>query len=94
MCEKYGLVYLKLRGLCLNSNIDTYWVTDTHKGLFKMHGIIGSEISYEFELNSWMLIVYSRPKTTLATSSLSYHTFVMGKSQWSVVNDTKGKTIF
>ena len=81
---------MKLRGLCPDSNIESHWVTDTDKALFIMYGTVGSEISYDMDSNGWKLRVFSRKEKTLATSLSSYHSFIMGKSQWSVVNDTKG----
>ena len=81
---------MNLRGLCPDSNIDSYWVTDSEKGLFKMYGIFSSEISYKPELKSWKLNAFAKKENTVATSPTSFHSFLMGKSQWSVVNDTTG----
>ena len=90
MCEKYGTVYLKLRGLCEDSNIDTYWVPGTDLSLYKLYGTVSSEIGFQAEKSNWKLTVFSRTEKTVATSQLTYHSFAMGKSLWLVVNDSKG----
>ena len=89
-CEKYGNLFLKLRGLCPESNIDKFWVPDMETSLFMLRGITGAEIRFFREKNRWQLTVFGRKEDTVATTSSSYHSFVMGKSQWSIVNDIKG----
>ena len=90
-CEKYGKLYLKLRGLCPDSYIDKFWVPDTEKGRFMLRGITGAEIRFSKVKKRWQLTVLGRKEDTIATtSSTPYHSFVMGKSQWSVVNDITG----
>ena len=54
-CEKSGSVYLKLRGRCSESVIDTYWTVQTNMGRYFLHGIETSVIEYDDDNNIWNL---------------------------------------
>ena len=54
-CEKSGSVYLKLRGRCSESVIDTYWTVQTEMGRYFLHGIETSVIEYDDDNNIWNL---------------------------------------
>ena len=56
-CEKKGEVYLTMRGLCSNSNIDKYWTAQAKLGRFYLLGILSSQIDYDFQNKKWNLKV-------------------------------------
>ena len=56
-CEKKGEVYLTMRGLCSNSNIDKYWTAQVKLGRFYLLGILSSQIDYDFQNKKWNLKV-------------------------------------
>ena len=61
VCEKSEEIYLTLRGLCPESNIDTYWVLrndNTSKLIYV--GIFSSQISFNYSANLWELSVVGK----------------------------------
>ena len=56
-CEKKGEVYLTMRGLCSNSNIDKYWTAQVKLGRFYLLGILSSQIDYDFLNKKWNMKV-------------------------------------
>ena len=91
-CQKDGPVFLKLRGLCPASNIDTFWTVQNEHGLYFLHGIQSSEIRYDSENLKWNLKVYGKKQHTNAFSEISYNSFLLGKSDWLLNNDTDSKS--
>ena len=91
-CEKSGQMFLKMRGLCSESTIDTFWTPQTEEGQYILQGLMNSII--EFNNEKWNLKALGGGITepTLAFSDISYHSFVMGKSNWFISND-KGKIL-
>ena len=87
-CEKQGPVYLKLRGRCPDSVIDTYWSPQTQGGQFILHGIQTSEITYDAESVTWQLrAIVSEVGWVSVSSDASFHSFLLGKSNWLIMND-------
>ena len=91
-CEKQGQMFLKMRGLCSESTIDTFWTPQTEEGQYILKGLMNSVI--EFDKEKWNLKALGggMNEPTLAFSDISYHSFVMGKSNWFISND-KGKQV-
>ena len=86
-CEKSGSVYLKLRGRCSESVIDTYWTVQTNMGRYFLHGIETSVIEYDDDNNIWNLRSVRDNQVTSASSDSSYHSFLLGKSKWLIFDD-------
>ena len=86
-CEKPGSIFLKLRGKCSESIIDTFWTPQIEEGQYFLLGLMRSMIQFDDE--KWNLRALKGGKTepTLAFSDISYHSFVMGKSNWFISND-------
>ena len=59
-------------------------------GLFFLHGIHSSEI--RFDNMKWNLKVYGKKHATNGFSETSYNSFLLGKSDWHLSNDTDSKT--
>ena len=91
-CEKQGSIFLKLRGKCSESIIDTFWTPQIEEGQYFLLGLMRSMIQFDDE--KWNLRALKGGKTepTSAFSDISYHSFVMGKSNWFISND-KGKQV-
>ena len=86
-CEKSGSVYLKLRGRCSESVIDTYWTVQTDMGRYFLHGIKTSVIEYDDDNNIWNLRSVGENQVTSAVTDSSYHSFLLGKSNWLILDD-------
>ena len=86
-CEKEGLVYLKLRGRCPGSLIDTYWTPQNEGGQYFLHGIKTSEIKYNKESSTWQLKAIGENQISVASSDSPSHSFLLGKSNWYINND-------
>ena len=86
-------MFLKMRGKCSKSIIDTFWTPQMEEGQYFLHGLMRSMI--KFDNGKWKLRAIKGGKTepTLASSDISYHSFVMGKSNWFISND-KGKRLY
>ena len=87
-CEKEGPVYLTMRGRCLDSAIDTYWTPQTAEGRYFLHGIKTSEARFDDLSNTWKLKAYGKKAISQASSDATYHSFLLGKSNWIITNDT------
>ena len=94
-CEKEGPVYLKLRGKCPDSVIDTYWTPQAEGGQYILHGLQTSEIRYDQKSATWHLKAVNKGVGWLSASSeASFHSFLLGKSIWLIKNDTSGISIY
>ena len=90
MCHKDQQIYLKLRGLCPDSNIDKFWVPRNKKGLLEYYGIISSEIHFNYEDYIWKMKVWGKKEKTIATSGNSFGSLLLGKSTWDIERDSTG----
>ena len=87
-CEKQDPIYLKLRGRCKDSVIDTYWTPQNQEGQYFLHGIKSSEIRYDKESNNWKLkAIIQGDEFSTASSEATLHSFLLGKSKWIITND-------
>ena len=86
-CEKAGSVYLKLRGKCPASDLDTYWTAQTERGRYFLHGIESSVIVFDDGTRTWSLKATKNNHETSASSDSSYHSFLLGKSNWNLMDD-------
>ena len=94
-CEKQGPVYLKLRGRCPDSVIDTYWTPQTEGGQYILHGIQTSEIRYDPASITWKLKAVGKGVGWLSASSdAAFHSFLLGKSNWQITDDKSGPLIY
>ena len=91
-CEKQGQMFLKMRGLCSESTIDTFWTPQTEEGQYILQGLMNSIIEFDNEKWNLKALGGGMNEPTLAFSDISYHSFVMGKSNWFISND-KGKQV-
>lgn len=92
-CQKDVPVYLKLRGLCEETNIDTYWMPITEEGKYYLLGTSWSIIQFNASKRGWDLEVLDREESTVGFSKLSFHSFVLGKSNWLIENDCKNESV-
>lgn len=88
-CEKHVPIYLRLRGLCEETNIDTYWMPQSENGQYFLLGVTWSKIQFNETQRGWDLIVKDRQENTTGFAKLNFHSFVLGKSEWSIENDSK-----
>ena len=86
-CEKQDQIYLKLRGKCPESVIDTFWSPQNEEGLYVLHGSKTSEIRYIPETSSWKLEAISGTQFSTASTTASFHSFLLGKNSWIITND-------
>ena len=91
LCQSPRIVYLKLRGLCSNSNIDPYYVISNDKSTTEtvLYGIQSTTIDFDFLGNRWQLKVVGRAENTSGASAALHVSFLLGQHQWKIENDNK-----
>ena len=88
MCMRKPQSYLKLRGLCNNSAIETfYWPRNdpTEIKKLKLSGF-QSDIDYNALFGMWSLSYMAQNITGMSKASLS--SFTLGKHNWTIKGDT------
>ena len=91
LCENKEQVYLTLRGLCRDSNIDRHWVTRNIRAELYYLGIQNSEMWYDYTNRNWQMKAVGKPELTAGTSDSSFHSFLLGKSTWYIERDNDGR---
>ena len=89
VCERRDQIYLTLRGLCPDSNIDTYWVprnTNT-SGLIYV-GITSSQISFNYSANLWELSVRGKKERTVGRADTGFDSLMLGRTSWMIESDS------
>ena len=85
-CEHPGQMYLQLRGLCPDTNLDKFFVPrNTKQGSVHLIGLMTSIIEYDKHEIIWKMMEYS--KNSSATTAAPYASYVLGKHEWLVEND-------
>ena len=90
-CESNDQMFLTMRGLCPDSNIDKYFVPQNkeYDGQTLFRGLFKTLIEYHAADSLWHLKVVSANSLTVATSDASEHSFLLGMSKWTVTGDSK-----
>ena len=95
-CQAPQQIFLTLRGLCQDSNIDKYFVprNKIKDGGIVFYGIFKTIIEYHQDDALWHLSVVGTDNKgitakTVATSKASKHSFLLGSSIWTVYEDNK-----
>ena len=89
LCWRREQIYLTLRGLCPDTNIDTYWVPrndETSKLLYV--GITSSRISFNYSANMWELGVVGKKERTVGRAKTGFDSLLLGRTHWLVETDT------
>ena len=86
-CEHPGQMYLQLRGLCPDSNIDRFYVprNKIRSGAVILHGLDTTSIEYDKESLSWKLTEHNQNTTAVANAPLA--SYVLGTHEWLIEND-------
>ena len=86
-CEHPGQMYLQLRGLCPDSNIDRFYVPRNKKrsGAVQLLGFDTTIIEYDKTHNVWRLTDHYR--NTTASTEASQDSYVLGTHKWTIGND-------
>ena len=92
-CESKETTFLTMRGLCPGSFVDIYYEpVNVGRGMygdgFIYKGWYTTTILFDDIKEEWVLSVGYRPRMTRAVSYSSYHSFLLGKSNWIVENDS------
>ena len=90
-CESKNQMFLTMRGLCPDSNIDKYFVPQNkdYDGQTLFRGLYKTIIEYHEDDQIWHLKVVGFSSKTVATSEASKHSFLLGMSEWTVTGDNK-----
>ena len=88
-CEKHRPVYLRMRGLCEDSNLDVYWVPGNANHEIFYIGFTTSKIDYDQSLEKWLYSGEGTAKKTTAYTESTFHSFILGRSDWIIENDCK-----
>ena len=88
-CEHPGQMYLQLRGLCLDSNIDRFYVPRNKKrsGALQIIGLETTIIEYDKILKLWEMNELSQNTSAIMKGSLD--SYALGSHQWSIENDNE-----
>ena len=90
-CQTQGQMFLTLRGLCHDSNIDQYFVprNKNKDGQTVFYGISRTVIEYHQDDALWHLSVVGIEEKTVATTEASKVSFLLGSHIWTVTHDNK-----
>ena len=91
LCEFNDTPILRLRGLCKESNIDTYYTLQQVDGHLRYMGVSNTAIVFSenkllLESPKWKLTV--NLEETQATTIAKETTYVLGKHTWIITNDS------
>ena len=88
-CEHPGQMYLQLRGLCPDSNIDRFYVPRNKKrsGAMQIIGLETTIIEYDKILKLWEMNELSQNTSAIMKGSLD--SYALGSHQWSIENDNE-----
>ena len=91
-CESDSQMFLTMRGLCPDSNIDKYFVPQNkeHHGQTLLRGLYKTIIEYHELDHLWLLKVVGVNSETVATSDALQYSFLLGLTEWTVTGDTYG----
>ena len=89
-CELKEQMYLQLRGLCPDSNIDEFYVPRNNEmgGLIHHIGLRTTMIDYNKTSHLWSLS--EQRKNTSATSKAAFASYALGSHEWVIENDNRG----
>lgn len=89
-CQHPQEMYLRLRGLCQDSNIDQYYVprNKPKNGAIIYVGLSMSVIEYLPENSIWKLEFHGG--NTSAETESSHYSFALGSHKWRITEDNKG----
>ena len=81
-------MYLQLRGLCPDSNIDRFYVPRNKRqsGSVQVIGLKKTTIEYDKGDLMWSLAVESH--NTSATSEAAFESYALGAHEWMIENDS------
>ena len=87
MCKRQPRMYLKLRGLCNNSAIDTYYKPMNNPNEIWKLKLIGLQTAIEHDASSglWKLSVVESNVTAASKTSLASYT--LGRHNWTISGD-------
>ena len=88
-CEHPGQMYLQLRGLCPDSNIDRFYIPNNKKrsGAVQIISLKTTIIEFEKDIKYWKMTEYSQNTTALIKAPLA--SFALGSHQWLIENDNE-----
>ena len=88
-CEHPGQMYLQLRGLCPDSNIDRFYIPKNKKrsGAVQIIGLDTTIIEYDKKTKLWKTMEFSQNTSALIKAPLT--SFALGSQKWSIVNDNE-----
>ena len=86
-CEHPGQMYLQLRGLCPDSDIDRFYVPQNKRGAVRLLGLHTTTIEYDTENMIWNLVEHSKNVTATAKAPLA--SYVIGAQEWMIQNDNR-----
>ena len=94
-CQHSQQMYLQMRGLCPDSNIDQYYVPQNKKkhGAFMLIGLKNTVIEFMPEESVWKLAVFGKSQKTSATTDSSKFSYVLGSNTWTIEEDNKGCSV-
>ena len=89
VCEHPEQMYLQLRGLCPDSNIDQLYIprNNARTGKVNLLGFIKTVIEYVEVEKIWKLRVHGMLENTTAISESPISSYVLGTHEWLIEGD-------
>ena len=78
-------IYLKLRGLCPSSTIDTLYFPKNIAEKFVLLGITSTTVNFNVASERWEMNVSSKKEKTTGSSGKSFSSFLLGKLCYNTI---------
>ena len=86
LCQFQQPTILRLRGVCLGSNIDTHYTMNDDNGSNLYLGLTSTKIEFSIKQAKWMLSV--NLMNTQAFSPSKETSYILGNNTWTIVDDS------
>ena len=87
VCLREEQIYLTMRGLCPETNIDTYWVPrNDRQSRLQYLGITSSRIRFDYQESEWRLIVAGKEENTTGIYKASFKSLLLGKERFHLIH--------
>ena len=89
ICQTRPRPYLQLRGLCPQSAIDTLFLpVNSRDDVTVLHYVSNRDSVIRYKDDQWVLTLADSSTNTSAVTEASLVSFLLGKHQWTVHNDS------
>ena len=87
MCDRQNLPYLRLRGLCLHSALDTHYQPMNNLTAFTKLKLVGFRTTIEYDSKRLVWALTIREHDATGISKASHASFTLGRQSWTIIGD-------